>query len=272
MAVWTKIAGTISNIFQIGLGGPQLKANATAIEARNAADNAMAVMRGAAPVGDTDLTNKQYVDTLARPFVIAAQFDGSTAIPANTAVARFLAVTTTGANASIGDLLWDDGLAVGNMVRLVAAEGRTIFTSAAFVGGTVPLLANAFYVWDTVSTSWLLEASSTSTGAVRVLRYALTNAAVQDSAAKIPANAIVLRARVNVVTPYSGGATITLGQVGSLALLQATTDNLATVVGNYEVPQETPWGGAALVVRASVAGAPAAGAGFAVIEYTIPDA
>lgn len=273
MSLWSKIKGTIETIFQLGLGGPNLKANAGAVEARNAADSAFAIVRGASPVNDNDLVTKQYVDTLSRPFVIAAQFDGNNAIPANTAVERFLIVSTTGANATIGQLLWDDGLNAGTMVVLAALEGRTVFTSAAFSGGTVTFAANAFYVWDTVSTSWLLESTPAALGAVREIRYALTNAnGAQDSATKIPANAFVMTATIEITTPYSGGATISLGQAGSVSLVQATTDNLATVAGSYQSMQDTAWGGTALAVRATISGAPAAGAGFAIVQYAVPDA
>lgn len=272
MSLWSKIKGTIESFWQIGLGGPQLKNNAGVLEARNSGDSGFVNFRVASPLGDNDAVTKQYADTLSKPFVASAQFDGNNALPANTGVEHFYIVTTTGANASIGQLLWDDGLAVGTVAVLTALEGRTVFTSAAFTGGTVSLLANAFYVWDSVSSSWLREADASMTGSVREIRYAVTNAATQDSAALIPANAVISSTELNVTTPYSGGATVSIGRVGSLSLLQATTDNLATVAGLYQVMQDTAWGGTALVIRTTVAGAPAAGAGFVVVRYSVPDA
>jgi hypothetical protein len=55
MSLYRKIRGTIETIFQLGLGGPQLKNNAGAIEARNSADAAFAIMRGATAVAASDL-------------------------------------------------------------------------------------------------------------------------------------------------------------------------------------------------------------------------
>lgn len=55
MSLWAKIRGTAETIFQLGLGGPQWNANAGAIEAKNAADNAFAIVRGATAVGASDL-------------------------------------------------------------------------------------------------------------------------------------------------------------------------------------------------------------------------
>lgn len=271
MSLFSKFRGTIETIFQIGLGGPNIKNNAGVIEARNAGDSAFAVVRGATPVGDNDLVNKQYADTLASRSVVTAQFDGSTAIPANTGVERFLVVSTSGVNANIGDLLWDDGTAVGNMVKLVAVA-RSIITTVALSGGTISFSADSQYFWDTGSTSWINIGGTSLSGSLRSIQYAVTNAASQDSASKVPANAFVRSCLFEVTTPYSGGATVSIGQAGSLALLQATTDNLATVVNQYEVQQRTAWGASALAIRTTVAGAPAAGAGVVNVTYELPDA
>lgn len=272
MSVYSKIRGTIETIFSLGLGGPNLKNNAGVIEARNAGDSAFVIVRGLPPVGNNDLATKTYVDTLASRTIVDTQFDGNNALPANTATEHFYVVTTTGPNAAIGELIWDDGTAVGTTVVLVAVDSRLIITTMAFTGGTISLKAESLYTWDTTTSAWLNAGGSQQSGAVRVIRYAVTNAATQDSASKIPANAVVLRARLNVTTPYSGGSTVTIGRVGSLALLQGTTDNRPTVADIYEVPQETAWGVTELVVRTTVGGAPAAGAGFVLVEYSVPDA
>src|SRR5258708_5757721 len=176
MSFFDKLRGTIESIFQIGLGGPQVKNNAGALEARDPADAAFVVVRGATPLAANDLTTKAYVDAAVDP------------------------------------------------------------------------------------------------GAVRAIRYAITNAASQDSVTVIPAGAVVLRASVEVVTPFSAGATIEVGQAGSLTLLELPGDNLATSAGIYQVPQDTPWGAAALAVRTTVGGAPAAGAGFVFVEYALAGA
>jgi hypothetical protein len=202
---------------------------------------------------------------------VSAQFDGNNAIPANTGVERFLIVTTTGPNATIGQLLWDDGSGVGTMVVL-AAKAQMVITTTAFTGGTITLKADTPYIWDTISSTWVNAGGTALSGAIREIRYAITNAASQDSASLIPANAQVVETQVEVVTPYSGGATISVGQAGSLTLLQLTTDNLATVAGIYQTMQDVAWGGAALAVRTTVGGAPAAGAGFVIVRYTLPDA
>lgn len=54
MSLYRKIRGTIESLFQIGLGGPQLKNSSGAIEARNSADSAYAVFRVGTPAGADD--------------------------------------------------------------------------------------------------------------------------------------------------------------------------------------------------------------------------
>ncbi len=110
------------------------------------------------------------------------------------------------------------------------------------------------------------------TGPVIEIRFATALAATTDSVATIPANARVISAEFEVVTAYTALATVSIGQAGSLSLLQATTDNNPQgAVGNiYGVDQDTAWGGSALAVRATIAGAPAVGAGVVIVRYVTP--
>lgn len=271
MSMWKKLRGTIETIFQIGLGGPQVKNNSGAIEGRNSADSAFAVVRGASPVADNDLATKQYVDTIAAPTIVTAQANGGSALPSNTGTEHFIVVSTSGVNASIGQLLWDDGSGAGT-VTVIAAAARMIVTTVALTGGTVSFAADSPYVWDTSSSTWVAVGPSAVSGAIREIRLAITNAASQSSAKTIPANAIIVEAELDITTPYSGGATISVGQTGSTSLAMGTGDNLATTAGIYSVEQDTSWGGSALAVLVTVAGSPAAGAGFAIVKYTQPDA
>lgn len=61
-SVWSKIRGTFETIFQLGKGGPQVKANSGAVELRNSTDAAFVIGRGADPVGDDDFVTKRYGD------------------------------------------------------------------------------------------------------------------------------------------------------------------------------------------------------------------
>ena len=269
MTIWTKIKGTVETAFQIGLAGPQIKNNASALEARNAADSAFVVMRGATPVGDNDLANKQYVDTTVATVSVTAQFNGNNALPTNTGTEHFYVVTTSGSTANIGTLIWDDGSGGGNCI-ILAATSRLIAVGAALTGGTISLSANSVYYWT--GSAWSNVAGTPVTGALQVVKLPITNAASQSSTTQIPANATVRCCALDITTPYSAGATITVGQTGTPALLMGATDSLATVAGLYQNEGDISWGASALAVLVTVAGTPAAGAGFVLVHYTQPNA
>jgi hypothetical protein len=230
-------------------------------------------VRGAMPVGDNDLVTKAYADQLAARFIVTAQFNGANPLPNNTGVEHFIVVTTTGPNAAIGQLLWDNGSGSGVTQLISLASGNAIVPTIAMSGGTITLLPDSIYVWDAGSSSYVNASGSSMSGAIREVRYAITNAASQDSASLIPANAIIVGCRIKITTPFSAGATITVGQAGNLTLLQQASDNLPTVAADpgYDTPLDVAWGAAALAVRTTVGGAPAAGAGFVSVWYTVPN-
>lgn len=269
--VFSKLLGTIKTFFQIGgTGAPGFNATGGALEARNAANSAYAVMRGAAPVGDNDLTTKAYVDKVAnKPIPVSLQFNGNNPLPNNSATEQWYVVTTTGANATIGQILWDDGSGAGTVTVIPAATGNTIVTTTSFSGGTISLAANQIYVWT--GSAWLDIAPSVA-GVAYMIRLPITNAAAQSSATSMLANSVVYRALLDVTTPYSGGATIQLGITGTANMFMDTGDSTPTVAAQYELEQDTAIGASAAALLVTVGGAPAAGAGFAVVVYSVPGA
>jgi len=172
MSLWSKVRGTIETIFQLGLGGPQLKNNSGAIEARDAADATFVIGRGATPVAANDWATKAYVDS--------------------------------------GSVIADGG--------------------------------------------------------VQTVEWTLGTTASQPAATSIPNGALIFERWLIVTTPYSVGTTVTLGNAGSPAQLQATTDNNPQAVGTYEVREQVTWTGPA-VPLATIAGSPVAGAAKVMIRY-----
>jgi hypothetical protein len=269
--VFSKLLGTVTSFFQIGgTAGPGVNANGAALETKNAANNAYAVHRGATPVGDNDFTTKAYVDKIAnKPLPASLQFNGNNALPSNSGTEQWYVVTTSGANATIGQLLWDDGSGAGTVAVLPAVTGNTIVTTAAFSGGTISLAANQMYVWT--GSAWLDIAPSVA-GATYMIRTALGTAAATSSATQIPANAIIYDARLDVTTPYSAGATISLGITGTVALFMGTGDSTPQVAGLYQIMQDTSVGASAAALLGTIAGAPAAGAASMIVLYSVPNA
>jgi hypothetical protein len=80
-------------------------------------------------------------------------------------------------------------------------------------------------------------------------------------------------ARLDLVTPYPAGTTITIGQTAAPAAFQSATDNnpQGTAGDFFTAPQDTT-SGAADNVLVTIAGAPVSGASIVTILYaSAPD-
>ena len=259
--------------------GPIFKNNGGDAQVRNAADSAFVPVEVGAPTLPGHAATRAYVDSLSKPLIVTAQFDGNDAIPTNTGTIGYMVVSTTGANGTIGEIYYDDGTSSGNQTLLATENGRQINTTTTLAGGTISFTADSTYQWDADGSSGGVQWVKTSdvgniTGTVRTISYAITNAAQQDSTAQLPAGATVVEARLTVGTAYSGGTTITIGTTGVANAFQGTADNKPTKGGTpnrFTKDQETAVG-AASVVRTTIAGAPAAGAGTVTIFYSESDA
>jgi hypothetical protein len=121
-----------------------------------------------------------------------------------------------------------------------------------------------------LSVFWTYNSQSLNLGgSIRQITFTLTNGASQSSTTQIPANAVVSKVQLEITTPYSGGATIAVGQTGSTSLAMGTTDN-PQAAGIYEIAEDVSWGGSPLAVLVTVAGSPAAGAGKCIVFYSTP--
>jgi hypothetical protein len=274
MSLFAKLAGTVASFFQFGgTGGPGINANGAALETKNAGNSALAVHRGAFPVGDNDFATKAYVDEAFKPLIVTAQSNAASALIANTGVEHYIVVSAAGTGAAAayvaGAVLWDDGSSSGNVTVLGPTTGASIITTVALSGGTFVFNSNNEYVWS--GATWLNIAPSVA-GAVYRVRLVIGTGASQSSVTSIPANAYVSSCMLDVTTPYSGGATISIGQTGTVALLMATGDNTATIANQYVNLEDTAWGASALAVLVTIGGAPAAGAGAVVVDYSLPNA
>lgn len=270
-----KIRGTLFDIFQIGKSGPQLKKeSASILQIRNSDDSALGRLKVASPLSDDDAVTRQYLETVEGAVRTSRQADCSSALPSNTATRGYVVVSTPGTGTVLGDLLYDNGTATGTMTIISKLEGRLIAVTDALSGGTATFEADSIYIWDEDGGSWIKIGDIGSvTGAVRRIRYSITNSASQDSASSIPANARIERTDVEITTPYSGGGTIAIGRAGGTTdLVQATTDNDPQTANIYSVPQDTSWGAGAAAVRTTIAGSPAAGAGVVSVWYSVPNA
>lgn len=191
-----RLRGTVLSIFQIGKGGPQLKNNVGALEARNAADGAFAVVRGAAPVDVSDLTTKAYVD----------------AFDARTIERRLTATATTTATtyASLTDLSFNIGAGEAWMFELRATAQCSATTGMKYqIGGPA---SSALEAWVEGTTT-----SKTTYNPQRLTAVATPIASALHTVATTPA---VDTIKGVIVAPTAGVVTF---QYASVVALVTTT-------------------------------------------------
>ena len=183
MSFFSKIRGTIETIFQLGLGGPQLKNTAGAIEARDPADAAYAILRGAPAVGPNDATMLAYVNTLA----IVARACTTAALPAYTYANGSSGVGATITGNANGALAAIDG------VTLSAGDVLLVQNGAAFAD-------NGLYTVTQIG-----DAGTP---------FILTRSIASDTQNKILSATIKIRegnSRRAAIYEYCGAVTITIG-------------------------------------------------------------
>lgn len=119
MSVRTKIRAIIGSIFQLGNGGVNIKDSSGVLEARNSADSAYAIVRGADAVGSNDLVNKSQFDASIGGAQRVMRFtfgttdtDSTNTIPANARILEGrIEITTPFDNSATIDLGVDGGTA-----------------------------------------------------------------------------------------------------------------------------------------------------------------
>jgi hypothetical protein len=164
----------------------------------------------------------------------------------------------------------DGSCSPGTPVILTSADGRPVQNAAA-VAFTTPF-SWAKATFDSEHDEWMLEGVGSASqlgGAGQFIQIPIGTAAATSSTTSMPPGAVVTRCAVDVTGGYTAGTSITVGIAANPTLFQAAADNTPGVVDLYDAPQRTsvPTGGQVL---ATIAGAPIAGSGFVLVEFTLP--
>lgn len=269
MGVLSNLTGIFGNLFQIGgNAGPNLVNSSGIIQARNAANNAFAVVQVAAAVNDNDAVNLLTLATYsAKPIPVTLQISGASSVPTNSTTQQYYLVTTTGVNASIGQIYYDDGSNAGNCTLFSASPYATIFSPSALTGGTITTAAASYYYWNT--TTWVLQTISVA-GAVSTTEVVIGFAsATYSSTSTIPANAIIKQVYTKITTAFSGGTTLSVGITGTATLFLNALAQV-TAIGEYENNERISIGGSAATALCTIAGSPGAGVGVVYIDWVVP--
>lgn len=205
-------------------GGPLLRNVSGVIEARNAADSAYAIVRGATAVGNSDLAPKAYVDTAIDTDITAALKDTT-----------FQDSTDPTKEATL------------DLSGITTATERTI---------TVPDKDITL-----AGTSDISEALTSNIEA-RLVSLAYTDTGDNDIGSEVPSGAECAIVLVQVKTTFDGTTPVLkIGDSGDDDRYMLTTDNDLTTAGLYQVATIYDFPGSTqLVANLTIGGTPSQGA------------
>jgi hypothetical protein len=234
------LSGIGSNV-ELGKGGPRLKNNTGVLEARNSADNALAIMAAAEPTAASHVATKAYVDRLASVFVKAQMINDVARLPDDSGVfvpseGDIAIVTTVGATwDTLKRLVKYDGAAWQYLFTAGEPEGLRMSVTDAISGGTDTYLGDHVYMWDADGSVWVDVGPALASTNVQY-GYTANLAFGTASPLAVRANAVgrAVRVKVQVTTPFDGtNPTLQVGDAGDTDRLMATTEVNLKAVGIY---------------------------------------
>jgi hypothetical protein len=259
----------VAAILQLGKLGAKLKSNSGVIEARNAADNAFAKVRGADPAGMDDLVTLRYLKTQASA-TVTGQIDGGTP-PAVVDGAVYIA-TTTGGTYTAGRLYYGESSAWNERTP---GEGMTIVATDALAGGTLTFAADHLYAWDADASTWDdigPTPATTETKLLKVVKATInfdTSTPVNLGSA-LPVGASVSKFIVDVTTEYDQPSTVVFGISGSTSELGLAIESNLNAIDTYIIDRyKTYSGGEQIIATLDVGVGATAGAATVEMHYSI---
>lgn len=259
------LVGIGSNV-QLGKAGPRVVNEAGVVEVKNAANDALVILRAAAPVGDSDVVTKRYLETRAKVIVSGQINGGAPPAPADGVV---YIVTTAGGGFTLGELYRREAAA---WVLLPLVDGLTISIADPLTGGTNEYSLGR-YMYDLNTTSWILVGPISETAKSHrseIATIAFNTASPVNIGAQIPENAIVTKVIVNVTQAFNdAGALLNIGDAGDPDRLMDEVEIDLTTVGLYVTDVHHLYGANTQVIGTLVPAAAAQGQCSVLVEYRL---
>lgn len=265
-----QLLGTMASFFHIGgPTGPGIARSSSKLQARNAANNAMANLEVADPSADTDAAT--YLATKRRVYLIEFSFDGASPPSPGDNTGKYGLCHTSGGGYTAGAVYYDDGASVA----VVAVYKSQVIVTTDAVTGTVSLVADGLYVAETGSApyTWTLkgDGAPAATGMMKFVELTLAQDATLDSTTDVPDGARVMFVSCDVTTGYTAGGTIAVTIEGSspvTVMSSAAGDIDPQTIGGYGIEPRAAIGATGTgKVRATIGGTPIAGAATLIVGF-----
>jgi hypothetical protein len=274
----------LSGNVELGKGGPKVRNNSNVIELRNNADTAMAVGRGADPVGSSDFVTLGYLLTSQAITVIGNIYDSGGATPASAQFvgagqAGFIAICNQTVGAFTANRLyrldtWDTDVATSTWTQIIPTEGMRFVMTDASSGGTTAYLADHFYVYDLDNTQWDDIGPAAAAAAVsKNLQAALAFGTASPLAIGTPsvANSVITQVIVNVTTAFDGAAALLdIGTAGDTDAYMDQIEIDLRTIGTYIVDLYALDAGPTAIIGTYAADGSTVGAAAIVVKYETP--
>lgn len=269
----SNLLGTLKTAWEIGKTAiVKLLNNSGVLEIRDTSGTTWKALR-ALSIQTSNTINDvpTLLDTMG--IVIQFSFDGASAPTPGDNTGKYGFCHTTGGSYTNNDVVYDDGV---SLIKLPRETCKLILTSAT-VTGTVSLITNGVYGWETSAYVLKGDGASTDTGFVKCIAIPFTkDSGAVSSTTAIPVGATILRQTVKVDTAFIGTAP-TLSAIvdgASPTNIMAVTENDLKTAGHYLKDErfyiDTGYNG---VIKITVTpDGSGAGAGVYYVEYIVPSA
>jgi hypothetical protein len=255
VSILSKLAGTFQTAFQVGKGGPKLKAPTTTTLAFVAAD------------GTTEVQGQ----------ILSARINNQTTLLGSGATLQVK--DATGTNEVQVQAL---SARINNEATITAASGAVTVKDATGVSDAKVFAADPLTT-DTqglITVNYYNTNAPTSAAAIKVVAIKSGSyATTYTSTDFLPNTAVVTRAVVVVATALDVGITLEVGtdEAGQAARFQATTDNDTQTVLSYETTpfktvKTTGGAGTDQRFRVTLSSLPTVGNVTVYLEYVVPSA
>jgi hypothetical protein len=158
-------------------------------------------------------------------------------------------------------------------VTSVTGSAPIVITGTATIAPNVTITAATELAAGSMSAADKAKLDALTTANVQTIRFAVGAAAgTYTSASSLPAGAVVSNVMLDVTAAWAATTTISIGQTGALTNMMITTDNDPTTINRYNLVLDN----SAVTVNpivVTVGGAGGGGgAGFAIIQFSVPEA
>lgn len=226
----------LSTDVELGIDGPRIKVDGTAVAFRDTADTAYAQIKAATPTTDDAVVTKGYLERTAN-VIVSNQIDGTS--PPAVINGVVYVCTTTGGVYTEKNLYRGEG---GSWVELVPFAGMRMAVTVPLTGGNIEFLGDTIYLWDGDTSNWINIGPYVPVVAGKLVKservdLAFNTASPLNIGASVPVGARPFMVIVNVTQTFNGTprSRVEIGDALDTNRLAEQSESNLSKLGTYVV-------------------------------------